>query len=44
MAVYSSIIARESPWAEEPVDYSPPGHQESVMSRAKSPLLAPTRA
>lgn len=44
MAIYSSIIARESPWAEEPVDYSPWGHKLSVMSRANSPLLAPTCA
>ena len=44
MGTRCSILAWRIPWAEEPVDYSPPGHQESVMSRAKSPLLAPTRA
>ena len=44
MATHPSILVWRIPWAEEPVDYSPWGHKLSVMSRANSPLLAPTCA
>ena len=44
MATHSSILAWRIPWAEEPVDYSPWVHRESVMARANAPLLALTHA
>ena len=32
MATHSSILAWEIPWTEEPVGYSPRGHEESDMT------------
>ena len=55
MAIYSSILAREIPWTEEPGGYSPQCHKQSgtteqacsvasVMSDSLRPLgLKPTR-
>ena len=36
MSTYSSILAWNIPWTEEPVDYSPWGRKESYMTERLS--------